>query len=139
MGYLFRLNNANIHWKSTQTALTCQSSTEAELQAVTAATNEASWLNELLIFIGLVKERLPYLLKVDNTSAIKKVINGNFSSKSKHYAVRLNVALDRYQGNEFTIEHVPSSLQLADILTKPVTTLIMSNICDLVFEPRNTV
>lgn len=87
-----------------------------------------------MIFVGLIEKGVPYLLKVDDMSAMKKVINGNVSPQYNHYAVRLNIALDRYQRNEFPIEHVPSSLQLADILTKPATKEIMSTICNLLWS-----
>lgn len=87
-----------------------------------------------MIFVDLIEKGVPYLLKVDDMSAMKKVIDGNVSPQYNHYAVRLNIALNRYQRNELTIEHVPSSLQLADIVTKPATTRIMSTICDLLLS-----
>lgn len=68
---------------------------KAELQAVTAATDEPYSLNKPMIFVRLVKKRLPHSFKVDDMFAIKKVINGNFSPQSNDYAVLLNVALDR--------------------------------------------
>ncbi|GMG42242.1 unnamed protein product [Ambrosiozyma monospora] len=65
---------------------------------------------------------------VDNTSAISTVTNGNFSPRSKHYAVRCKMLIDKFKKGEFTPSHVSTVDQLADILTKPVTPKVLDHI-----------
>ncbi|GME77040.1 unnamed protein product [Ambrosiozyma monospora] len=133
-GFVIMYASGPINWKSKYTPLVCQSSTEAELQAIVLLTNELTWYQEFMTVNQAVTTKP--LLRVDNQSAIDTIVYGNFSPKSKHYAVRNEVVKERFRTGEFDIEHVGTSEQLADVLTKPVTTVIHDTIRQLIF-PSN--
>lgn len=59
-----------------------------------------------------------YLL--DNASAIKLAKNPIFHRRSKHIEVRFHFVRECYQKKLLNIEHVTSSDQVTDILTKPI-------------------
>lgn len=131
-GYLIKVNDGVVHWKSKYTALVCTSSTEAELQAIFISTNENIWLRQLNVYLGVISKKSKVRLMVDNMSIINSIQNDGFSQLSKHYSVRLMSVKERLNfpdkldpfssdNPRFTIEHISGELELADVLTKPVT------------------
>ncbi|OWB81381.1 hypothetical protein B5S32_g5837 [[Candida] boidinii] len=127
-GYLIMFASAPIQWRSHYTDLTCQSSTEAELQALVLANNDVIWHQTFMVTISAIASTaIPHFF-VDNRSAIDTIVNGNFSARSKHYAVRLHTIYDHFRNHGYHISHVPTTLEFADILTKPITVKTHRNI-----------
>lgn len=117
-GYIAMSSNGPISWKSKATALTCQSSAEAEYQAMVLSSNESKWLEQAANFLtGNNVERSVFY--VDNISAISIALNNEFRPRTKHFDVRLHVIRDRVKEG-MKIEHMSGKQQLADLLTKPV-------------------
>lgn len=137
MGFIQLINNTPIHWRTKVTPLVCQSSTEAELQGAVFAVNESVWIRDLLIKLGFLDHIVKPTLLIDNMGSMLRIVNGNFTAKSKHYAVRLEVLLERFKNQEFSIEHVASEDNSADILTKPVTAKVIRTIVQLIFVMGN--
>lgn len=137
-GFIITYNESPIHWKAKPTRLVCQSSTEAELQAIILLINELNWFTQLFDYIGLHAAKNKPTILVDNKSAIDTIVNGRFSNDSKHYAVRLHRIIEAYREEAFKIEHIYSSYQLADILTKPVSSTVIDSIVPKILSDFNS-
>lgn len=85
--------------------------------AATEAAKQAIWIQEML---GEVVERSCEKVKimVDNKSAIALTKNPVFHGRSKHIHRRFHFIRECVEKEQIEVEHVPGSLQRADILTK---------------------
>lgn len=143
--FLVKVNGNIVFWKSKYTALTCGSSAEAELQAIYMVSNESVWFRQLVIHLGILPKGAVGKYWVDNNSIVQSLNSGNFSSASKHYAVRLHTVRQRlgmpdnddpYSESEirFMVNHISGEDQLADILTKPVTIKVIEKLIPLLLQ-----
>lgn len=107
-----------VSWLSRRQKSIALSTTEAEIIAASEASKEVIWLTRLFTEIAELAS-VPTLL-VDNMSAIKLVKNPVFHKRTKHIEVRHYFIREKVDEGQLTVEHVPSELQLADILTKPL-------------------
>lgn len=96
------------------------SSTEAEHTAAVKATKEILWFRDLLAELGLAQLQ-PTILLSDSKSMIQLAedYSGNHK-RVKHYIVRINFLLEQVRSNVIAFQHVPTELNVADILTKPL-------------------
>lgn len=131
-GFLIYTNGHLVHWKSKYTPIVCTSSDQAEQQALYLATNELDWFRPLLQYMGNVSEDAKINLMVDNKSAIYAMTTDNFGSASKHYAVRTEKLKERYQTGIYNVEHISGELELADIMTKPISVKVAKKLIPLV-------
>ncbi|CAL1672136.1 unnamed protein product [Lasius platythorax] len=96
------------------------STTEAEYIAASDATKELIWLRHLLESMGVVTDGLT-TMKVDNQGAIKLIKNPEYHKRTKHIEIRYHFIREKYEDGQIEIVYVPSSDQLADILTKALS------------------
>ncbi|KMQ86839.1 copia protein [Lasius niger] len=96
------------------------STTEAEYIAASDATKELIWLRHLLESMGVVTDG-PTTMKVDNQGAIKLIKNPEYHKRTKHIEVRYHFIREKHEDGQIEIVYVPSSDQLADILTKALS------------------
>jgi hypothetical protein len=112
-----------ITWFSKMQPIVTTSTTEAEFVAAATATKEGLWVRKLLqdILMGLI----PVQLQCDNEAAIALIKNttAGVSGRTKHIDVQFLFTRERRLRGELTVEFVPSHMQLADILTKPLSRL----------------
>lgn len=133
-GYVSMLNGGPISWKTKPTELTCQSSAEAEYQALVLGSNESTWLTQGLRFVSGASKIPTPLFLVDNMSAIDIALKDGLSGRTKHFDVRLHVIRDRVKAKTLVVKHVKGELQLADVLTKPVEKRVMDRIRPLLLQ-----
>ena len=76
-GYVFQLGNSAISWSSRKQATVARSSTEAEYVALSAATQEAIWLQRLMKDLGK-KMDTPIIVYEDNQGAIELTKNAKY-------------------------------------------------------------
>jgi hypothetical protein len=96
------------------------SSTEAERSAAVEATKEIMWMRTLLHELGFPQPEATILFS-DSKSMI--TLSEDFSGNHKqvkHYITRINFLIDQVRLNAIAFEHVPTELNVADILTKPL-------------------
>lgn len=115
-GYIFTLCGGPVSWMSQRQRIVALSTTVAEYIAVSDATKEAIWLRRLLQSVGEDEESI--LIFVDNQGTIKLIKNPEFHKRTKHIEVRYHFIRQKYEDGIINIQYVPSSDQLADILTK---------------------
>jgi len=116
-GYAFMLSGCAINWSSKKQGSVALSSTEAKYIAGAHAAKEAIWLHTLLLELGELKGA-PTTLLIDNQSAIAIAKNPAYHAHTKHIAVQHHFLWEKYASRELSLEYVPTSDQVADVLTK---------------------
>lgn len=116
-GYCILLGNSPISWKAKKQQVVARSSAEAEYRAMALTTCEVTWLTSLLKDLGL-KSLGPALLKCDNKAALAIAANPVLHEKTKHVEIDHHFVRDKVQAGQILPSYVPSTEQLADILTK---------------------
>ena len=130
-GHMFYFGTSPITWCSQKQNTVALSSCEAEFMAATEAARQAIWLQDLLSEItGWKVERV--LIKIDNKSAIELTKNPVFHGKSKHIHKRYHFIRECIERELVDVEHVPGTLQKADILTKALARIMFVEMRDLI-------
>jgi hypothetical protein len=119
-GFCFSLGSTMISWSNRNWGFIAQSNAEAEYIAASASSKEAVWLKKLLSDLFSV-ELEPTVIHYDNQSCIKLFENPMFHDKSKHIEMRYQYVRDMVQKNILSIQYVPTTEQMTNILTKPLS------------------
>ena len=96
------------------------SSAEAEYRALAQAAAEVSWVQMLLTDLALPCSSSPTLW-CDNLSTISLATNPVFHDRSKHIKVDYHYIREKVAAKSIVLKHVPSTDQLADFFTKPLS------------------
>ena len=114
-------NGGPVYVKTLRQKTTKISSFAAEGVGLSEAIRVAVYLRALIRDVG---DRVdgPTLVLCDNQSAITvaKRRDGH-TNKSRHYKIRMQWVRERIAENDVFIEYVPSAMNVADILTKPLS------------------
>lgn len=116
---IFMMSSGPVIWNSQRQRIITLSTTEAEYVAASMTVRESVWLRKLLKGIGCQYADTIKIL-IDNQSAIKLIKNPEFHKRTKHIDIRYNFIREKYESKEINVHYVPSKLQYADILTKPL-------------------
>nr|GEX08944.1 hypothetical protein [Tanacetum cinerariifolium] len=124
-GYVFLYGSSPVSWCSKRQPTLSLSTTEAEYQAAAmAAAQECVWLVELLRNLN---QRVVYPVQLwcDNISAIKLAQNPVFHARTKHIEVHYHFIREKVLNEEISLEEISSEEQVADALTKGLTSVKM--------------
>jgi hypothetical protein len=117
-GNLMLYNQAPIMWRSKMQKTTALSTAEAEYYSASTAGSDVLYLRRLLDQLGFT-QKSPTPVYEDNTACIEwgnNIIGGR--ERAKHIDIRKHFAHEVIQNGEMRLVRVPTSSQLADILTK---------------------
>jgi len=123
-GYLIRLGGCPLVWKSKLQTLIAVSTMEAEYIALSMCMRELLPLKRLLKEInGVFTFDLEGALAKstvfeDNASAVQLATMPKMTPRSKHIALHYHFFREHIAKGEVNVQHVPTELQIADILTK---------------------
>jgi hypothetical protein len=106
-----------ISWSAKKQPIVSKSSTEAEYRCLALVTAEVYWLRMLLCELQISLESAP-IIWCDNVSALALASNPIFHARSKHIEVDYHFVREKVTNRDIILQHVPSSLQPADIFTK---------------------
>ena len=114
---MFFLDSNIITWTSQKQKVVALSSCEAEYIAAATVACQGVWLSRLL---GELIGRPPAMVKlhVDNKSAIELSKNPVHHEWSKHIDTHFHFIREYIEDGMVDVDHVSTSNQLADILTK---------------------
>jgi len=98
------------------------SSTESEYMALFEAVREALWLKSFLSSINMTAIT-PILIYEDNTGCISIAKNPSSHKRSKHMHVKYHFSREQVEKGLKNVKYVPTGDQLADLLTKPLSTI----------------
>ncbi|CAM9763172.1 unnamed protein product, partial [Sphacelaria rigidula] len=116
-GTLFFLSNGLVHLTSNFQRITATSTTEAELIALSECGKFGTYLFNLIRELGW-SSIVPATIRSDSQGALQLSSNANFSTSSKHPAIRFFNLKNMIRAGQLRIHYVRSSEQLADLLTK---------------------
>jgi hypothetical protein len=118
-GYAWFYNNSLIDWCSRKQSTIALSSTEAEYMAIGASLQNGIWLRTCLD-----ESHIPHSdttpICVDNQGAISLSNNSVQHSRTKHIDIKYHFIREHTNNNSFSISWIPSTLNTADIFTKPL-------------------
>lgn len=106
--------------KSHAQKLVTLSSTEAELVAIVEGVRRILTIQSFLQELNL-QSHDPIIAFQDNKSTIHIIHNGEgYSGKNRHMRVRFGFISELLKQNRIAIEHLPTDIMIADLLTKPI-------------------
>ena len=136
-GYCFSMGLEMIYQSSRKQGSIAQSTTEAEYIAASDACKEAVWIRKLLsdLFGGKLDSTI---IHCDNQSCIKLLENPVFHDRSKHIEMKYHFIRDLVQTCTLKLQYIRTYEQIADILTKPLTTTKFVYFRDKLGMTKNT-
>lgn len=120
-GFICKFNGGIISWCCRKQNVVALSSTEAEYVALTETCKEVVWLQEVSKCFD-IDENVFGRVKVftDNQSCMAIVKNENFSNRTKHIDTRYHYIRSLVAEGRIYLEYVPTEMNVADLLTKPL-------------------
>lgn len=129
-GYVFKVFNSTVSWKSRKQTCVSLSSTEAEYYALSEGASEACWLRNLLSDIGIQDViNVPTILYEDNQSAIRVTKNPENNTRMKHIDIRCHFVRDKVAEKVIDVSYIESANQTADMFTKPLGKQLFQKFC----------
>ncbi|PNX89752.1 putative copia-type protein [Trifolium pratense] len=116
-GYLMKLGEAPVSWKTKKQVTVSRSSSEAEYRAMAHAASEIIWLRNLLACLQVQCDS-PTLLYCDNQAALHLAANPVYHERTKHIEVDCHFIREHIQSKAISTAYVPTKQQQADIFTK---------------------
>ena len=114
-----------------ETEVVALSTCEAEYVAAATAACQLVWLRRLLGELTGVEAHPPALM-VDNQPAITLAKNPVLHDRSKHIDVKFYFLKDCVGRGQIVIEFVETGRQLADVLTKPLGRLRLTELKEMI-------
>ena len=128
-GYVFKMNedeqSSVISYKSKKQQSVALSTCEAEYMALSAATQEVKFLTQLFLDMSGEETSKGVKLYVDNQGAIALAKNPVHHQRSKHIDIRYHYVRQEVQNGSIDLDYIPSSENIADMFTKPVSRVKM--------------
>jgi hypothetical protein len=128
-GFVFCIKDSPITWFSKKQPTVALSNTEAEYRALSEATRETVWLQNLLSDLDASPTQ-PVQILCDNESSIRLAHNPVFHSKTKHITVHYHFTREKIESGDISVAYVPTGEQRADLLTKPLGKLLFEKFRD---------
>ena len=119
-GYVFSLFGGAISWMSKKQAIVALSTTKVEYMATTRVSKEAVWLQRLCSEIGFKQQVVR--IDCDSQSAIFLAKNLAYHSRMKHIDVQYHFVRDMVESMKVLLEKVDTMENVADSLTKSMST-----------------
>lgn len=131
------LRGGPVVWYSQKQRLVATSTAEAEYRAAVSVIDDVCWIKRIALELGILENDQPITLKVDNMSAIHMLQNaheGKTTRGKKHIEIPRK-HIQQHVGKTVALQHVESSKQIADILTKPLNRKVFeTHRCKLIKE-----
>jgi hypothetical protein len=129
-GYVFIQAGATISWKSSKQKCVALSTAEAEYVALSAAVQEAIWLQQLTRDL-LNKNIGEMTVHEDNQSTISLAKNQHSHGKTKHIDIKYHYIRDMVEAGRIKLSYCPTEDMIADIPTKGLSMKQLRNFVNL--------
>ena len=118
-GYIFKLVDGALSWRSAKQTLTATSTMEAEFVSCFEASSHGVWLKSFISGLRIVDSiSRPLKLYCDNSTAVLMAKNNKSGSRSKHIDIKYLAIRERVKEEKLVIEHINIESMLTDPLTK---------------------
>jgi hypothetical protein len=121
-GFAFYMRDTAFTWLSKKQPIVTLSTCEAEYVAAATCVCHAIWLIRLLKEINLTQD-VATPIYLDSKSAIELANNPVHHERSKHINVKFHFMREEVKKKNVELIHVTSEDQVADIFTKPLSTM----------------
>ena len=128
-GYFTFVGGNLITWRSKKQNVVAHSSAEAEYRGMAQGVCELLWLRSLLKSLGF-KQEWSMSLHCDNTTAVEIAHNLVQHDRTKHVEIERHFIKEKLDARIISFPFVHSVEQLADILTKVVSSRAFSDSFD---------
>ena len=118
-GYVTCVGGGAIDWRSWLQSFVTLSTTEVEFVAAVEAGKAIKWTRNILCEFGYPINQ-PSTLLIDNQSALTVSKNPEHHGRMKHLDLKFFWLRDQVEANIISPVYIPTSDQIADILTKPL-------------------
>jgi hypothetical protein len=109
-----------ISWWSRKQQVVARSSTEVKYRSLAQATADVLWIQTILT--ELIVPFIAPKVYCDNQSVVLLAHNPILHSRTKHMEIDLFFVREKVLAKQIFVMHIPGTDQLADILTKPIST-----------------
>ncbi|MBW0488890.1 hypothetical protein O181_028605 [Austropuccinia psidii MF-1] len=116
-GFMTKVGDSCITWKSRKQSTVSTSSCEAEYKAQYEGGKEAIWTGVLLKDLG-VNVVYPLEICADNQGAIALASNSQITDRNKHFDMIFYWTQEQIKENKLQLSYIPSQTMPADGLTK---------------------
>ncbi|KAG7196796.1 hypothetical protein KM043_018802 [Ampulex compressa] len=118
-GYIVKMGNNSICWKSQKQSLAAMSTREAELIAICEGAREVIWLRNLLNSLNVVEQNgRTITLYTDSKAAIDRTHKKNVTNKTKHINRIYYFIREEIKNKVLELKHISTDEMMPDILTK---------------------
>ncbi|XP_038715021.1 uncharacterized mitochondrial protein AtMg00810-like [Tripterygium wilfordii] len=119
-GYMVKIGEAFISWRSNKQKTVSKSSAEAEYRAMASTTSEYAWINSLFKELQIqISHRMD--LFCDNQAAMHIATNHVFHERTKHIEIDLYYTREKVEEGMIKLKYLKSAEQPADLLTKALS------------------
>ncbi|SJL06876.1 uncharacterized protein ARMOST_10218 [Armillaria ostoyae] len=122
-GYAIFVYGGLVSWSASKQKSTALSSTESEYMALTHVMKELLWIKLFLTSLALPMP-IPFPLLSDNDSCLTIANLLSNSPHLKHVDIRYHFIREHIQRGTFQMAWIPTNSMTADILTKPLGTVL---------------
>ena len=127
-GHVFIQAGGPTSWGTQYQPTVALSTTEAEYMALTRAMKQILWMYSAMDEIGYPQPR-PGILWNDNAGAVLLSKNTKHNARVKHIDIRYHYIRERISDGDIDVRHIPSTENLADMLTKPLSRVTHEKHC----------
>ena len=118
-GYIFKLADGAVSWRSAKQTLTATSTMEVEFVSCFEASSHGVWLKSFISGLRIVDSiSRPLKLYCNNSAAVFMTKNNKSGSRSKHIDIKYLAIRERVKEMKVVIEHISTKLMIVDPLTK---------------------
>lgn len=118
-GYLVKVYGSSPSWSTKKQTTVALSSAEAEYVAVTQATCEALWIQQILRDLR-ISFAMPTILYEDNQACIQLAKHLQDQRRMKHVDIKYHFIREKIAVNQVKLVYISMKKQLADFFTKVV-------------------
>lgn len=118
-----------VNWYSRKQSRVANSTCQAEVLSIMAATLEAEYIYHLLAELELGRVEQVTVLN-DNNSARHTIMEGGDFSKNKHYRTTIHAIKEVIQLGWMKLVYCPTDDMVADFLTKPLTEVRLNRLVE---------
>ncbi|KAL5827944.1 hypothetical protein ACOSQ3_019789 [Xanthoceras sorbifolium] len=127
-----------ICWSSKKQHVVARSSTEAKYRSMSQVVTDVIWLKSLLAELGFLIFS-PAIVWCDNMGVNALALNPVYHSRTKHVEIDVHFIREKITSKEIEPRYVPTDFQVANVLTKGLSTLRFQFLCsklNLVDSPQ---